>query len=915
MTTFQKGLRRPQCIADVPMIPLIVTFGFIIIVSIWTSYALLLLLPVDFFILKRLAKWDIHFFSILASHFRTRGNPVANRYYDAKAISSVPYEPVDITEFVDSMKLNQQTNIEKHIPYSSHVGNYIVRGKDGSLFSTWEVIGSAFDCESEDAIEAVTSQLNQLYRSFEGQPVTFYRHNVRSEFHDSLHRDSGNQFADTISKAYYAGLEKKGFRRNRLFLTVCFRPFSKLDDSKRKKMSSAEQESELDNALSDMRDHWRTINSQMSRFTSTALGIFEENGMVFSEQLSFYEYLLTHKWRKVRVTNSRACDVMGNASLYFKGNAGQADHIDGTSYFQCLEIKEYSRESATGLMDALLYAPCDYVMTQSYTCMGRAEARNYVNSTLKRLSSSGDDAVSQRMDLVVLLDLLASGIVGVGKHHYSLMVYGDNLDELAENVGEMANCLNNVGLTPVASTLSLAPTYLSQLPGNYTLRPRLGGIDSQCFAELSCLHNFFPGKRDNAPWGEALAVFPTPSMDAYYLNLHNTLWGQNDFNEKAPFSTSVIGTNGSGKTVIANLTNNLQQKYGRPESFSPSAPVKRFTSVYFDKDEGARINIAALQGRYFRLRTGEPTGFNPFMLPANKRNVAMTKQLMKLLCTRNNAPFTERDEQRLYKAVDRVFFVLEPKNRVFGVTRLLENLSEPATQEAQENGLVIRLKKWAKGGEFGWIFDNENDTFDISECDNFGIDGTEFLDNADICSPISFYLLYRVTSLLDGRRLVIYMDEFWKWINDEVFNDFAYNKLKTIRKLNGCVIPLTQSPAEILSNPIAPAVIEQCATQIFSANPNATREHYVEGLKVPEEVFEVIKNLDPMRRQYVVIKNQFRRGDIKKFSALITLDLSGMATYLKVLSGSADNMPVFESVYREGMKPDEWLPAYLEKAM
>lgn len=915
MTTFYKGLRRPQCIAGIPMVPLIGSFGAIIITAIWTSYALLLLLPVNFFVLKSLAKWDIHFFSILVSYWRTRGNPIANRHYDATAINAVSYDPVDISEFLNAMKLNQQATIDEHIPYSSHVDKHIVRGKDGTLFSTWEVIGSSFDCESEDAIEAVSSQLNQLYRSFEGRPVTFYRHNTRSGFNDSLHHESGNEFADTVSKDYYAGLAKKGFRRNRLFLTVCYKQFSALDDSKRKKMSSSERDSELEDALSNMRDIWRTINSQMSRFTSKALGLVEENKMVFSDQLSFYEYLLTHKWRKIRVTNTRACDVMGNANFYFKGNAGQADHIDGTSYFQCLEIKEFSRESATGLMDALLYAPCEYVMTQSYTCMGREEARTYINSILKRLSSSGDDAVSQRNDLVVLLDLLASGFVGVGKHHYSLMVYADNMEDLADDVGELSNCLNNVGLTPVASTLSLSPTYLSQLPGNYILRPRLGGIDSQCFAELSCMHNFFPGKRDNAPWGEAMAILPTPSGDAYYLNLHNTLFGQDDFNEKAPFSTSVIGTNGSGKTVLANFMNNLQQKYGRPESFSPSAPVKRFTSVYFDKDEGARINIAALQGRYFSLKTGEPTGFNPFMLPPNKRNVAMTKQLMKLLCTRNDTPFSERDEQRLFKAVDRVFFELAQENRIYGVTRLLENLTEPATQEAQENGLVIRLKKWAVGGEFGWIFDNENDTFSIGDCNNFGIDGTEFLDNADICAPISFYLLYRVTSLLDGRRLVIYMDEFWKWLNDPVFNDFAYNKLKTIRKLNGCIVPLTQSPAEILSNPIAPAVVEQCATQIFSANPNATREHYVEGLKVPEEVFQVIKNLDPMRRQYVVIKNQFRRGDLKKFSALVTLDLSGIATYLKVLSGSADNMPIFESVYRDGMKPHEWLPAYLEKAL
>ncbi|HBZ0080735.1 TPA: ATPase, partial [Klebsiella pneumoniae] len=179
---------------------------------------------------------------------------------------------------------------------------------------------------------------------------------------------------------------------------------------------------------------------------------------------------------------------------------------------------------------------------------------------------------------------------------------------------------------------------------------------------------------------------------------------------------------------------------------------------------------------------------------ATKRNINFIKQLMKILCTRNGSTISPRDERRLSDAVNAVMND-EPQYRVYGITRMLENLPEPATKEAQENGLSIRLSQWAQGGEFGWVFDNESDTFDISNCDNFGIDGTEFLDDASVCAPISFYLLYRITSLLDGRRLVIFMDEFWKWLRDPVFKDFAYNKLKTIRKLNGMLVVGTQSPA------------------------------------------------------------------------------------------------------------------------
>ena len=455
---------------------------------------------------------------------------------------------------------------------------------------------------------------------------------------------------------------------------------------------------------------------------------------------------------------------------------------------------------------------------------------------------------------------------------------------------------------------------MAQLPGNYNLRPRKGELSSQNFVELAALHNFYPGKRDRAPWGDAMALLRTPSGDGYYLNLHNTLADKDEFDEKNPASTCILGTNGSGKTMLMTFLENMQQKYRRADSFSPDARTKRLTTVYLDKDRGAEMNIRALGGRYYRVISGERTGWNPFSLPATKRNINFIKQLMKILCTRNGSTITPRDEQRLSVAVDAVMSN-EPEYRLFGITRLRENLPEPATKEAQENGLDIRLSQWAQGGEFGWVFDNESDTFDISNCDNFGIDGTEFLDDANVCAPISFYLLYRITSLLDGRRLVIYMDEFWKWLRDPVFKDFAYNKLKTIRKLNGFLVVGTQSPHEIIKDDIAPAVIEQCGTQILAANPSADRSHYVDGMKFEPEVFDVVKGLDPQARQYVVVKNQFRRGDTKRFAARVTLDLSGIGRYTKVMSGDAPNLEIFESIYREGMQPHEWLDTYMAKAL
>ncbi len=88
-------------------------------------------------------------------------------------------------------------------------------------------------------------------------------------------------------------------------------------------------------------------------------------------------------------------------------------------------------------------------------------------------------------------------------------------------------------------------------------------------------------------------------------------------------------------------------------------------------------------------------------------------------------------------------------------------------------------------------------------------------------------------------------------------------------------------------------MVEVCSTSIYLANPDADYNDYVEGLKLTPEEFNIVKNLDPMSRQFL-IKKAVLKGDGKSFSALATLDLSGLGGYLKILSASADNLEILK---------------------
>lgn len=164
--------------------------------------------------------------------------------------------------------------------------------------------------------------------------------------------------------------------------------------------------------------------------------------------------------------------------------------------------------------------------------MARDEAQKHIRLAEKRLNSADDDAISQREELIVLRDLLQSGHVSCGKYHFSLLVSSDSPEQVVKDANALAQPFADLGIMTTLSTLSLPAAYLAQLPGMYTLRPRLVAVSSQNFADLASLHNFHPHKRSGNPWGDAIAILTSPGGSGYYLNLHDSQSGRDDSNEK-----------------------------------------------------------------------------------------------------------------------------------------------------------------------------------------------------------------------------------------------------------------------------------------------------------------------------------------------------------------------------------------------
>ncbi len=184
---------------------------------------------------------------------------------------------------------------------------------------------------------------------------------------------------------------------------------------------------------------------------------------------------------------------------------------------------------------------------------------------------------------------------------------------------------------------------------------------------------------------------------------------------------------------------------------------------------------------------------------------------------------------------------------------------------------------------------------------------TDFLDNEEIRSPLMAYLFYRVEQLIDGRRIVIVIDEFWKALQDDAFLDLAQNKLKTIRKQNGLMLFATQSPRDAINSLIAHTIIEQCPTQIFLPNARGSHSDYVDGFKLTEREYELIaRELSVESRRFVL-----KQGHN---SVVAELNLNGFDDELAILSGRTANVELADAIRSEvGDGLENWIPLFQER--
>jgi type IV secretion system protein VirB4 len=636
----------------------------------------------------------------------------------------------------------------------------------------------------------------------------------------------------------------------------------------------------------ELEDQWLVLANGLETFNIRRLGLYEHNGVMFSEIAEALRLIITGRYLRVPLVSGHLGDSIYTDRVICGRRGVEIRAPDKSVYGTIFSFREYPARTRPGMLNTLLSAPFPLVLSQSFHFVTRAQAQDKLSLKSAQMAGAQDKAVSQLVGLGEAADAVQSNEFVMGDHHLSLAVYGNTLAEVEDRAGRARGRLADSGAVVVEERLGLEAAFWSQLPGNEGWRTRPGTINSLNFAGLSSFDNF-PRGQERGHWGPFLVRFKTDGGTAYYYVPHVADVAM----------TIIFGPIGSGKTALLMF---LLAMFEQSMIAANRQSGAKGCVVFFDKDRGGELLVLASGGTYLEIRRGEASGMSPLRGLKNCEGDRdfLRGWLIALIQSDGKGPLNPEDEKRLERAIARQMQLPVELRSIAGLREFLGH-SDPL-------GIGPRLEKWCRGNALGWAFDGDEDEVRIDDAIT-GFDMTHILEHEEVCAPAGAYLLYRVTQILDGRRVVLSIDEFRFYLKNEQFAKVVDDLLLTVRKSNGAVFLALQMPEHILSSPLGPSIVAQCQTKIMYPSPTADRSTYIDGLKCTEGEFRAVREDMVIGKRRFLLKRE-------EGSVICEFDLGDIRDFVAVLSGRANTVRFAEKLRTQfGDEPHRWLPEFMSR--
>ena len=524
----------------------------------------------------------------------------------------------------------------------------------------------------------------------------------------------------------------------------------------------------------------------------------------------------------------------------------ERDHLRiGDHFVRLLTMRESITETCPLVLDKLLKIEANFYAVTEWTPLATDAAkkevvkrRRHANMSKAGLISSMKDEskVNQRdvlidegkqADIEVLGDCLRALSDGqtLGDLSLTIVLYGKDKAVIDREIADFATVFTNADGSLFSETYNQLNALFAVVPGNYAQNLRKMYMLLSNYADLSFFFTILQGEKHNPHLGtEYLAVMETDNATPYYLNLHN--------GEVA--HTLILGMTGSGKSFLCSFLLTNAQKY-KPLTyiFDIGGSFQSLTEIF----GGSYLNVGQ-ESRDFRI--------NPFSLEPTKENLQFLFSFFRVLIegTGQRYHLDFKEERKLWAAIENMYVIETAQRTLSTFAEIIGELKE-------------RLHRWTADGQYGFLFDNSEDTLTFSSFQTFNFGG--WGDAPDVLEPLLFYVLHRASlEIGNPKRLSTFklflLDEAWLFIKNETIRNYVVTAQKTWRKHNAAMILATQSIKELEESGMLQIVSESCPTKIFLANPEMNREVYREAFHLNDTELEIISDLT--RGQMLIRKAQ-----------------------------------------------------------
>lgn len=418
--------------------------------------------------------------------------------------------------------------------------------------------------------------------------------------------------------------------------------------------------------------------------------------------------------------------------------------------------------------------------------------------------------------------LEVDGRVG-GYGSLTLVVPGPSLEQVQQTVADVWATLSRYEGSFLRETDNRLNAWAAIVPDGSAYNIRYQELLDTTLTDLSFLFTLDQGDPDHA-----VAVFETRHTVPYHFALSE---GGDDTRHLL-----LLGSTGSGKSFWLNfLLTHLARfraqmivfEEGRSSSYRHLCEALGGSMVTFDLDGHIRIN--------------------PFALPPTPAHLHFLHTFCRLLINGDDFTMSREHEDRLFDVIEAVYRLDRHRRRLMSVAELTTRV------------IPGRLDQWVGDGPYASLFDNVEDTLEVSGFQVFHAGALAGETYAAVLEPLQFYCLHRVESRLSPDRVTVcVMDELERLIRQPVLRAHLQRAMPGWRKANGIMVLATQHVEGLRDAQVLQPIIEACETTVFGHGNQRNLQTYAELFRLNEQEVFLLDHLIA-KREFLVKRGAFAK--------------------------------------------------------